>query len=295
MVGVRLEGRLGNQLFQYAFILAVSGKLDTHFFVDQYIELSIVDLYFTDTRRGSFVNRLWAGTVSKLFRITGFKNFFSFYLRRFYYRYFVLIARVHLVKYSYAATATAITIKEDCLYHGYFQSESFFNEYEALVRERFVLKNEFADSFKQKFGDFYGADRVVTVHIRRTDYQNLGHLGLGGNDLSLPLNYYKKAISKFDGQKVHFVFISDDRDFVIDNFSGVPNKTISMDDEITDFQHLMNADACIISNSTFSWWGAWLNKKPDKVVFAPMYFMGWRIKEETPLEIYPDSWKVIDF
>jgi hypothetical protein len=61
-----------------------------------------------------------------------------------------------------------------------------------------------------------------------------------------------------------------------------------------DFQHLLNADVCIISNSTFSWWGAWLNNKPTKVIYAPKYFMGWRIKKEIPDHIYPIDWTLID-
>jgi len=295
VVGIRLEGRLGNQLFQCAFILAVSKRVGAQFFVDQYVEPSVVDKYFAGIKGKSGINSLATRGVSRVFRIKGFKNIFSFYLRRFFYRGFALVTGFPLMEYDYQARVEETSVQDNCIYHGYFQSEKFFKAFEGLIRERFVLKDLYINRFQQKFGGFYKENRVVTIHIRRTDYQNLGHLELGSKDLSLPLNYYKNAISKFDGQNVQFVFISDDRNFVVENFKEIPNKTISEDDEITDFQHLLNADACIISNSTFSWWGAWLNEKRGKLIYAPRYFMGWRVKEETPAGIYPDDWNLIDF
>jgi len=284
MIGIRIQGRLGNQLFQYAFILVAAKKLNTSFYIDQYIEPSIVSKYFKNTAGSRF---------TPLFKIKGYKNIFSFYLRRSYYRYLALWGKFSIIECDY--TETEIALRNNAIYHGYFQSELFFNRFEELIRDKFALKKVFINQFKFQFGSLYQNNNIVTIHIRRADYQNLGHLNLGGDDLSLPLEYYKKAISKFDGQNIHFIFISDDQDFVKQNFKEISNKTISEDNEIMDFQHLLNADGCIISNSTFSWWGAWLNKKPGKVIYAPRYFMGWRIKKETPPEIYPKEWVQIDF
>jgi hypothetical protein len=55
----------------------------------------------------------------------------------------------------------------------------------------------------------------------------------------------------------------------------------------------MHADICILSNSTFSWWGAWLNDKKDKIVHAPRYFLGWKTQKEFPENIYPSTWNLI--
>ena len=286
MIAVRLEGRLGNQLFQYAFIYAASKKLNTGYYIDQYVEHSIVDKYFQNTGGNYF---------TQLFKIKGFKNIFGFYLRRSYYRYLALWGKFSIVECDYERTETEIALRNNTIYHGYFQSELFFNRFEELIRDKFAIKEIFVNQFNLLFRSLHQNNSIVTIHIRRADYQNLGHLNLGGDDLSLPLEYYKKAISKFDGQNIHFVFISDDLNFVSQNFKELTNKTISVESEIIDFQHLLNADGCIISNSTFSWWGAWLNKNPDKVVYAPKYFMGWRIKKETPIEIYPKEWIQIEF
>lgn len=290
MIAVRLQGRLGNQLFQYAFALNASAKLNTGFFIDQYTELSIVDKYFKNA----------AGNDHKLiprlfFGINGYKNFFNFYLRRAYFKNIALLKKLSIIEYNYETAAAAIELRNDILYQGYFQSESFFAENKGLVRNKFVLKDLFIDQFHSKYGNLYQNNRIVTVHIRRTDYLNLAHLNLGGNDISLPPDYYKKAISEFNHKNAHFIFITDDADFVNQNFEEIENKTVSADTDIMDFQHLLNADICIIANSTFSWWGAWLNNKTEKIIYAPKYFMGWRIKKETPAGIYPKEWVQIDF
>lgn len=289
MIAIRLQGRLGNQLFQYAFALTASKKLNTRFFIDQYIEHSIVDKYFKvrQTKYSEF--------ISQLFRIKGFKNFFSFYLRRAYFKNLILLKKFSVVEYNYEASVPEVTLQNNTLYQGYFQSELFFNGTAGVIRDKFVLKDLYIGQFNSRYGNLYKNNRIVTVHIRRTDYLNLQHLNLGGDDLSLPILYYKKAIAEYNEQDVHFVFISDDIDFVNRNFEEIKNKTISTDSEILDFQHLLNADGCIISNSTFSWWGAWLNNKTEKVIYAPKYFMGWRIKKETPINIYPKEWVQIDF
>jgi hypothetical protein len=289
LVGVRIEGRLGNQLFQNAFIVAVSKKLNTGFFIDQYTERSVLEKYFKDIKGKSH------GTIPLLFNINGFKNIFNFHLRRAYYKYLIWVNKFSSLEYNYGSASNEITTQNNTIYKGYFQSVSFFSGFEELIRNTFILKKPFVDQFKDKYDSLYQNNNIVTVHIRRTDYQNLPNLNLGGDDLTLPLEYYKKAIAKYNGQNVHFVFISDDLDFVSQNFKEISNKTISTDTEIMDFQHLLNADSCIIANSTFSWWGAWLNNKPGKIIYAPRYFMGWHIKKETPAEIYPHEWVQIDF
>jgi hypothetical protein len=289
VIAVRLQGRLGNQLFQFAFAIVISKKLNTGFIIDQYIERSAVDKYFKRIE-GPFP---WC--VSKLFKITGYKNLFTFYLRRVYFRNLILFKKLSLIECDYETPAAEITIQNNTVYQGYFQSETFFKSFENLIKQTFVLKDFFVKEFNEKYSALYKSNKIITIHIRRTDYLNLGHLNLGGDDLSLPVEYYKNAISKFDRQNVHFVFISDDIDFVQKNFGEIGNKTVSQDSEIMDFQHLLNADGCIISNSTFSWWGAWLNNKTEKIIYAPQYFMGWRVRKETPLDIYPKEWIKIDF
>jgi len=290
MIGVRLQGRLGNQLFQYAFILAAQKKLNCSFYIDQSEWQSSVDDYFVKIRRPHFK------MLTRLFRIKGYKSIFNFHLRRLYFYRIKKLLKLHMVVYNnFEIRAADVPIEDRTLYVGYFQSEDFFSDIREHIREKFRLKQKFTEIFENKYADLYRKNKVVSVHIRRTDYKNLGNLKLGGDDLSLPLQYYKTALSKFDGEDVHFIFVSDDTGFVKENFDHIVNKTISEDNEIMDFQHLLNANSCIISNSTFSWWGAWLNSNPNKVIYAPRYFMGWRLKQAVPADIYPEGWRLVDF
>ena len=56
----------------------------------------------------------------------------------------------------------------------------------------------------------------------------------------------------------------------------------------------MNANICILSCSTFSWWGAWLNKQKNLKVYVPKYFLGFKVKKEYPVNIIPKKWKQIE-
>lgn len=287
MISIRLEGRLGNQFFQHAFIYAAAKKLKTNYYIDQYIERSVVDKYFVRTANSP-------ANITRLFNISGYKNFFSFYLRRIYYNCLTKLYGLSVKQYSFTEVPCKIKVADNTIYQGYFQSDVFFKPYESIIRDNFIIRPEFIKTFNLRYGSLYKNNTIITVHIRRTDYKSLSHLNLGRDDLSLPVSYYLKAITNYDGQNVHFIFISDDVQFVEENFNCINNKTISTDNEIMDLQHLINADGCIISNSTFSWWGAWLNIKKNKVIHAPKYFMGWPIKQEVPDTIYPNDWIQIE-
>ncbi len=289
MIAVRLEGRLGNQLFQYAFIYIAAEKLDTPYYIDQCIEPSRVDKYFkkpdVNKRRFNF----------SFFGLTEHKHVASHYLRRFYYKTLANLYPMALKELGYPPAQHNIAIQNSTIYYGYFQSAQLLKPFDTLIRNRFVLKNKFTNAFKNKYKSLYKDHTIVTVHIRRTDYLNLGHLNLGGNDLSLPIRYYQKAISNLQDRNIHIIFITDDQHFVAKHFGHIENKTITNDAEIIDFQHMLNADVCIISNSTFSWWGAWLNPKQNKTVYCPKYYLGYYLKEDYPKNIYPDDWKQIDY
>jgi hypothetical protein len=284
MIGVRLNGRLGNQLFQYAFGYAAAKKLLTGFYLDQTIEKGIIDKYFD--LNGSFLSFL----DQTLFNIKGYKIFFTHYLRIFFYK--TLNSIVTKSEFRFAIDAPAdevfLKIKNKILYEGYFQSELFFKEYHADLSNHFRVKEKYIQLYNEKFSGLT-EQKTVVIHIRRVDYTNLGVLNLGHEDLSLPLLYYQAVFEKLD-KDLFFIFISDDRAFVVQNFAYLKHKYISHENEITDFQFMLNADVCVISNSTFSWWAAYLNQKPNKIVYSPQYFLGWRIEKQVPPAIYPESW-----
>lgn len=289
MISIRLEGRLGNQLFQYAFIYSASKKLNTGFYLDQSAERSFVHQYFQIDKGTN------EGLSLFLANIKGFRNIFRYHLRK---RLNMLVANYYQLntrQYPFAENEHDVIFENNTLYIGYFQSPLFMRTYETLIREQLSIKDIYTTGFKTRYETLYADNTIVTVHIRRTDYKNLQHLNLGADDLTLPLSYYQNTLATLSGKNLHYIFVSDDTAFVEENFREIEPKTISKECEIYDFQHLMNSDICVISNSTFSWWGAWLNTKKNKIVYCPKYYLGYHLKKQIPQNIYPEEWRQIEF
>jgi len=283
MIAVKLEGRLGNQLFQYAFIYATAKKLNTRFYMDKSVDYLLIDKYFNI--HTDFCRIL----DNKLFSIKGYKNIFSHHLRRsFYYSLRNIIQLKRKTFSNFESPAQQLDkIKNGLLYEGYFQSEEYFVDYTNEIKKQFDIKNIYQTSFRAIFDTLPKAEKYITVHVRRGDYID--------HKLTLPALYYHKAISSIDHPDNYYIFVSDDADFVKSEFAYIANKYVSKNDEITDLQFLMRADTCILSNSSFSWWGAWLNQNPDKIIYAPVYFMGRELKKEIPPDIYPSNWVQVNY
>ena len=133
------------------------------------------------------------------------------------------------------------------------------------LKEEFIIPSELKKILEEK--------QVVSLHIRRGDYitnRNVRKImAICGK------NYYSEAVkyvtSKLDNPYI-FIFTNDEK-WVRDNlFFDVPNIVISNNYNFSDIQEMVLMSYCnhnIIANSTFSWWGAWLNTHEDKIVVAP--------------------------
>ncbi len=133
---------------------------------------------------------------------------------------------------------------------GYFQSYKYFEHCKKLIKDYF-----------SPLGTWEQED-FVSVHVRRGDYLNLTRI-----HPVLPLDYYKEAIRLFPGRD--FVIFSDDIDWCKENFIGGKYFYSVGHSEESDFFDMMYCKDNIIANSSFSWWAAWLNPNPDKIVVAP--------------------------
>lgn len=275
MIAVRLEGRLGNQLFQYAFIYATSKKLDTSFYLDKSVDNLLIDKYFTI--ENDFLQYL----DRYLFSIQGYKNVFSMHAKKAFYKTFRQIyLRNKTVNISNELPPAMGMSKliNGCIYTGFFQSEKYFENCKKQIRELFSIKKEYKNLFADLIKDLPVSAQKIVIHIRRGDYVDL--------DMTLPLSYYKNILAKANSETSLCIFISDDPEFVEKEFNYLKNKYISNNTEITDLQFLMNADICILSGSSFSWWGAWLNNKPDKIIYAPKNWIGYNTGKEHPAGIF---------
>jgi hypothetical protein len=124
----------------------------------------------------------------------------------------------------------------------------------------------------------------TSLHVRRVDY-----VQKAGFHPPCSIEYYEKALSMIEGNVLVF---SDDLDWCKETFLGDRFTFISGN---RDYQDLFLMSMCknnIIANSTFSWWGAWLNTNLNKKVIAPSEWFGPHLKESSD-DIYPNTWEVI--
>lgn len=174
-------------------------------------------------------------------------------------------------------------------YEGYYQNERFFIKYRNDLFKCFSLKDSLDDK-NQSALDSIKSTESVSLHVRRGDYVTLKcskeFHGL------CSLEYYEKAIKHIAAKvkKPHFYLFSDDIEWVIQNLKiDYPYTIINFNQNKgwLDLNLMKHCKHNITANSSFSWWGAWLNENPDKIVIAPK---NWIAKKNVKCKTVPKSW-----
>jgi len=177
--------------------------------------------------------------------------------------------------------------------HGFWQSEKFFSGIEGMLRQEFTLSPPPTALFDQMSAAIAGAT-AVSLHVRRGDMVNDPETnrlhGICG------LDYYKLAV-EYIAERVaqpHFFIFSDDPDWVKENLDlKFPATVVSYNKSLQDYEELLLMSQCqhhITANSSFSWWGAWLNPKPDKIVVSPQQWFGAFAYDHDTKDLSPDRW-----
>lgn len=169
---------------------------------------------------------------------------------------------------------------------GWFQSEKYFGEYKEVIRSAFSPTSEFIQRAKTDF-PFLSSARVAAINVRRGDY------------LTQPRHHpvvtldYIEAARKLLPPHDYTIVLSDDFEWCKNNIKGnnivFPTSYVDQD----AMWLLSMCDDFIISNSTFSWWGAYLSGTKDKVVISPSTWFGPDIKED-PKDVWCEGWIKID-
>ena len=154
---------------------------------------------------------------------------------------------------------------------GYWQSYRYFENCQGLIQGIFTPKIGFPIKY-----DF------TSVHVRRGDYTNLTK-----EYEQLNLEYYNKAMKEVNSK--YYIIISDDIDYCKTIFKGSNIYFSEYKTVIEDFALMISCEHNIIANSTFSWWGAYLNKNPFKIVVAPNKWFGKALNHSTK-DLMQDSW-----
>jgi hypothetical protein len=159
--------------------------------------------------------------------------------------------------------------------HGFWQDHSMVREVEHELRSELTLVEPLRGKNLELAKRIAAARNPVSIHLRRGDYGQFF-----GEHMMLPVGYYHHAISHMleqDRQSTFFVF-SDDVPFAKDWLRGDTRfVVVDHNNEATAHEDLRLMSLCrhhIIANSTFSWWGAWLNPRSDKRVIAPARWLG---------------------
>ena len=176
---------------------------------------------------------------------------------------------------------------------GYFQSERYFNDFAAEIRRDFALAQPFTAERQQVFDAIRTASKPVSVHVRRGDYVSNAHAN-SVHGTCEPA-WYDMAIAQMIESlpDATFFLFSDDPQWAKDNIAFPrPVTLVEPGSDGRDAQDMQLMAAChshIVANSSFSWWGAWLNPNPEKRVIAPKQWF--RSKEMDATDLVPESWK----
>ena len=238
MIVVRLMGGLGNQLFQWAYAKSISEAYGQEMFVDL-----------------SFLSADIPGVTKRSYSLCKFPGFSE---REFASQYndgrpfAQLTDQMPLSKFD---------DKVNYFVNGYFPNERFFSESADTVRSALVAPEGLAERFGV-------TENSVSLHVRRTDY-----LASNGFHPVQEIDYYLKALSEVGFYDKLFVF-SDDPAWCRENLNFENMTVVTGNDEVVDLWLMSLCRDNIIANSSFSWWGAWLNSDPSKKVIYPKRWYG---------------------
>ncbi len=285
MVYVKLQSGLGNQMFQYAAGLRLARKHGTGLGLE-------IKSFRRDRLRGYGLN---------LFNISGQVLTpprpwqLRAISRRLFHRRATLTDGSRPEFWREGANGLKFNEKilaasDGACLEGYFQSEKYFAEVSDEVRREFTLKiplGAAAGELLKKITD----TPSVSLHVRRTDYQTDPIM------YPQPLEYYLTCVRRIREQlgDVHIFIFSDDPGWAAANLK-LPDTTTFMPGNRAhqgghDLWLMSRCRHQIISNSTFSWWAAWLNPHPAKLVLAPKRWFR-DARHDSPERI-PETWQVV--
>jgi hypothetical protein len=186
------------------------------------------------------------------------------------------------------------TVRPGTEVSGFFQSERYFADLRDEVRSWFEPKPglvERARAVAEQTG--VGPERRCCIHVRRGDYLAMRNGG-AADGWALPPSYYERALEQLP-TGLRYVVISDDPGWARRHLGRLePVVSSRAEAPIVDMLLLGQCRFNIIANSSFSWWGAYLNKQPDARVFFPKYFLGWAFRTELPGGVAVPGWTAVD-
>lgn len=275
MIIAKLMGGLGNQMFQYAAARRLAWrhnavlKLDISFLEGEQIRSTHREYALKHLNvRAEIVNKdemnevLGFGrnplhkTLFKLGRMIGVKT-----------RAFNILKECH-----FHFDPDVLLAPDDTYMEGYWQSERYFKDIKEIILEELAVKHPI-EGKNLELAEMIGSTNSVSLHIRRGDFVTNPETSRVHGVCSL--EYYLESIKEISKKVTdpYFFIFSDDLNWVKENLKiDYPVTYVDFNEPDNAYEDMRLMSLCrhnIIANSSFSWWGAWLNSNPDKLVFVP--------------------------
>jgi len=296
MIITRLIGGLGNQLFQYAVGRAVATRTNTPLlfdasgFANYELRRYELDGFNVCAQLASDAQLACVGVTA------GETPSLLESIKRRFLRHSapkLPLQEPILREASFTYDARIEQVQASIYLDGYWQSERYFSAIRAQLLQELTLKSNWGPGNEDMFGQVQAAGAgAVSLHVRRGDYVTNAHTASYHGVCSL--DYYRAAVA-YIAERVaapHFFIFSDDHDWVRENLqTGFPTTFVavnSADNGIYDMMLMKSCNHHIIANSSFSWWGAWLNPSTEKLVVAPQQWFKEADKDTS--DLIPSGW-----
>jgi hypothetical protein len=294
MIAVKLMGGLGNQMFQYAAARAMAADRNCPVFLDlsfletpsegkwtqRYFELDVFNIESSTPENFSVRLLKRLNSNSRWNRISN-----SPVLMFPYRNYYESLQGFH---------PELLKLPQHVYLQGYFQSEQYFLRHESLIRKEFTFKTPATGKNAEVLQQILNSN-AVSLHVRRGDYVSLPSAAEYHALTGLP--YYQRAVEILtaDNLSMNFFVFSDDPEWCRQHLN-LPGTTTIVDWNTgkASYEDLRLMSQCkhhIIANSSFSWWGAWLNPATEKKVIAPKKWVNDQTQYNA--DLIPVSWIAI--
>jgi hypothetical protein len=304
VITISLIGGLGNQMFQYAAGKALAERhgvdlaLDLSGFQNYALRsflldrLCVPEAVALSAQTGlapqagrNFTRAKWKGRIDRLLGRTGLPK--------------LAPSRNEYCEPHFHYDPAFAALGSQMSLFGYFQSERYFVSIAEGLRNWFLPREPLSAVAAEVLARIEQSCLPVSVHVRRGDYLNPGTAEYHG---ILGEPYYRQAIDRIEaalGEGADFFVFSDDPAVAEQVLNFLPKSRLHHvgGDPERPWEDMALMARCrhhVIANSSFSWWGAWLNRSPDKIVITPRaWFAPVELKKRNTADLYPPGWILV--
>lgn len=292
---IRISGGLGNQLFQYAFGRAVSDRLNSD------LVLEIKSGYENDIFKRRFkldelfdnINYVGDNEFSGFLSDT---RILSRIIRKIYLFIGPNLTKYYRERQKFVFDDKAMKLSAGTFYEGYWQNFQYFDSIKLGLLQTMLLKD---DKVLQMAANMGVDDNAVALHLRypHAYVDGIKHKGTDDFYITISEEYYVSCIKDMllKVPRAKFIVFSDNPDWAekIIKFNNYDLNYVLVknNDEIIDFKLMCSCRHFIISNSTYSWWAAYIGERDNSVIMAPLYWF-----KQVPLRalgFFPKQWTLV--